>query len=795
MSAVVRKFRPRTLAGSVLASLALPVLVSAVLALVLILSSLSAMRDARRLQEGADLAAVTGDLVAALQRERGLTYLALLAKEADLPAEALAQRDNVNALRDTVAAGVAAAAAGARGEIERDRFAAVTAALARLDALRAEVDAGALPAEAALDRYTGLNRDVFAVFDGLAAGAVDGVIARQMGALSLVLEAVNLAGLERNVGTAGFDAGIFRAEQLTALSAFGVAQETALRLFARAVPAEVAAEIASFEASPAVAELDRLRQAAQASAGLLTPADITGEMFFAAASDRIAGLVGIEKAAVALVRAKADAVHAANLRQLVLVVAAAALALGVALALSYRLTRSAQAEIDGVVGAAETMARGDLDTPPPPARLEEAAKLGAALDRFRTAILDGREKERAAAEAERAAREAAAERDRADRAREEARLAAEARQAAETAARERAAAAEIAEVVAACAAGDFSRRLRTDDKDGVFAELCAGMNRIGEVTNAAVGAVRAALDRLAQGDLTHRMPADLDGVFAEIAASVNRTSDSLTATLAGIAASSGSVDVSAREIAGAADDLARRSERNAAMLEQTASALEQMSATVRSAAGSAETARGAVEEISGRASRGHEVVTRAVAAMGEIRASSEAIGQILQVIDEIAFQTNLLALNAGVEAARAGEAGRGFAVVASEVRALAQRSSDAAREIAGLIETSGENVARGVGLVNDSGKALQEIVAGVEDVADRIRQIVQASRETATGIVEISNATNELDRTTQQNAAVFEETNAAVRSLQAEAASLASAVGAFRLSGGAAPAEAPRRVA
>lgn len=187
----------------------------------------------------------------------------------------------------------------------------------------------------------------------------------------------------------------------------------------------------------------------------------------------------------------------------------------------------------------------------------------------------------------------------------------------------------------------------------------------------------------------------------------------------------------AREISGAADDLARRSERNAVMLEQTASALEEMSATVRSAAGAAQAARGAVDDISGRASRGHDVVTRAVTAMGEIQASSEAIGRILHVIDEITFQTNLLALNAGVGAARAGEAGRGFAVVASEVRALAQRSSDAAREIAGLIETSGQNVARGVGLVNETGKALQEIVSGVEDVADRIRQIVQAAQETA----------------------------------------------------------------
>ena len=346
---------------------------------------------------------------------------------------------------------------------------------------------------------------------------------------------------------------------------------------------------------------------------------------------------------------------------------------------------------------------------------------------------------------------------------------------------EREAAREIAAVVASCAKGDFSRRLRTDDKDGVFAELCDGVNRIGEAANEGLGAVRAALTHLAQGDLTHRMPDHLEGVFAEIAQTMGETAESLSATLAEISASAGSVDNTSREISGVAEDLARRSETNAAMLEETASALEQMSTSVKSSAEAARTASEAVEDISARANEGHAIASRAVAAMDAIQASSDAIGKILKVIDEIAFQTNLLALNAGVEAARAGESGRGFAVVASEVRALAQRSSSAAKEIAGLIKTSGSNVRTGVDLVSESGRALEGIVAGVQDTAAKIREIVTAAQETATGIGEISNATNELDRTTQQNAAVFEQTNAAVNSLQAEASALARAVGAFQL--------------
>ena len=490
-------------------------------------------------------------------------------------------------------------------------------------------------------------------------------------------------------------------------------------------------------------------------------------------------------------------------RGYVLMLGAGAIGLLVLALSALRLFRATVRPLRAVTAAVQELAAGRTDISVPDTRVSEVRSIAAALDSFRATILERQRLEaESAAAAERAAqdRAAAAAAERAE-IEERARRAEEERAAAAAAqAREHAAAQEIAAVVAACAEGDFSRRLRTDDKVGIFADLCAGVNRIGEAANDGLTAVRVALEQLANRDLTHRMPTRFHGIFAEIAETMNRTTESLTGTLGDISVSATAVDTSAREIAGAADDLARRSERNAAMLEQTASALEQMSATVRSAAQSAQTARSAVTEISTRAGAGHEVVTRAVSAMDEIKASSEAIGRILQVIDDIAFQTNLLALNAGVEAARAGDAGRGFAVVASEVRALAQRSSEAAREIARLIETASNNVNHGVGLVHDSGRALREIVAGVEDVAQKITEIVTASQETATGIGEISNATTELDRTTQQNAAVFEQTNAAVRSLQGEATLLAEAVAAFRLQGevetfGRAPEPAPTETA
>ena len=182
------------------------------------------------------------------------------------------------------------------------------------------------------------------------------------------------------------------------------------------------------------------------------------------------------------------------------------------------------------------------------------------------------------------------------------------------------------------------------------------------------------------------------------------------------------------------------------------------------------------------AERSGEVVRRAVSAMGEIEKSSAQISQIIGVIDEIAFQTNLLALNAGVEAARAGDAGRGFAVVASEVRALAQRSAEAAKEIKSLISASTEQVAQGVGLVGETGKALERIVTQVTEINGLVSEIAASAKEEALGLAQVNTAVNEMDHVTQQNAAMVEESTAASRVLADEARELSRLVARFKLS-------------
>ena len=296
---------------------------------------------------------------------------------------------------------------------------------------------------------------------------------------------------------------------------------------------------------------------------------------------------------------------------------------------------------------------------------------------------------------------------------------------------------------------------------------------------AAVRALGDALARLARGDLMSRLTAEVGPEFQQLKDDFNGAVAALEATMIEVSSTTTSIRSGVDEIGVAADDLSRRTEQQAASLEETAAALEEITTTVRRSATGAKQASEVVSGARGEAEKSGVVVGDAVNAMGKIEGSAQQISQIIGVIDEIAFQTNLLALNAGVEAARAGDAGKGFAVVASEVRALAQRSAEAAKEIKALISASTDQVSEGVDLVGQTGSTLQGIVSKVAEIDSLVTEISASAQEQSVGLHQVNIAVNQMDQVTQQNAAMVEETTAATHALKSQTAELARLVSGF----------------
>ena len=294
-----------------------------------------------------------------------------------------------------------------------------------------------------------------------------------------------------------------------------------------------------------------------------------------------------------------------------------------------------------------------------------------------------------------------------------------------------------------------------------------------------VDALSAALSRLSAGDLSRDVHEAFPDQYGRLKSDFNAALAALRETMGEVTEGCRTMRQGTSEISQASDDLSRRTEHQAATLEETAAASDQITATVRATAEAADRAGTIVQLARDRAEHSGEVVREAGEAMQRIQQSSTRIGTIIDVIDEIAMQTNLLALNAAVEAARAGEAGRGFAVVASEVRTLAQRSAAAATEIKALVSESASEVTGGVGVVRQAGEALGSIAGAVIEINDAIHQIASGAREQATSLDMVNNAINEMDRVTQQNAAMVEQSTAASHLLLQQSDRLASMVERF----------------
>lgn len=338
---------------------------------------------------------------------------------------------------------------------------------------------------------------------------------------------------------------------------------------------------------------------------------------------------------------------------------------------------------------------------------------------------------------------------------------------------------QISSIINAAVAGDFGRRLNHEHMSGFFKEIAMGLNEFLDVNNRALSEIGKVLASMSKGDLTHRMQSNYQGGLASLQQDANATVDHLQQIIQSIKHAAETISQAAQEIASGNQDLSVRTEKQASSLQETASSMEELTTTVKHNADNARSANELADNAQQVAERGRLVVNQVVETMGAIHQSSNRIGDIIGVIDSIAFQTNILALNAAVEAARAGEQGRGFAVVASEVRNLAQRSASAAKEIKTLITDSVDKVENGTRLVDRAGQTMSDVVRSIQRVAKLMSDIAEASLEQSAGIEQVGVAIAQMDEATQQNAALVEEAAAAAESLEVQARHLAETVSVF----------------
>ena len=340
------------------------------------------------------------------------------------------------------------------------------------------------------------------------------------------------------------------------------------------------------------------------------------------------------------------------------------------------------------------------------------------------------------------------------------------------------------DVVDAAIAGDFSHRVPASFPDAELNALAGSVNSLVETVDRGLGETGSVLAALAETNLTKRVAGDYSGAFADLKAHTNRVAENLTDVVGKLKATSTGLKTATGEILAGANDLSERTTKQAATIQETSAAMDQLAATVLQNAERATNASTNADAVTKAAEDGGRVMTQATEAMERITASSGKISNIIGMIDDIAFQTNLLALNASVEAARAGEAGKGFAVVAIEVRRLAQSAAEASSEVKALIEQSGSEVAGGSKLVAEAARKLEAMLEGARRNNELLVSIAQQSREQASSIEEVNGAVRVMDEMTQHNAALVEETNAAIEQTEAQAVELDRIVEVFTVDGG-----------
>jgi methyl-accepting chemotaxis protein len=517
-----------------------------------------------------------------------------------------------------------------------------------------------------------------------------------------------------------------------------------------------------------------------------------------------------------------DTVSAAEQAINAAIILHAALLLGLSVACGAAATvfiRTAARELRAISDRVERLSKGDLESPIPRPRIPELARIAAALGTFRSNEIDRIAEEERVEELQQKSSvgitrvvDAVSAGDfsarlrlrdlkgaslmlaeginsilcnvedvvTAQKERDEQAHRAVIRTREEQAAIHSAAADEIAEIVAACSRGDFSRRIPTEGKDGVFHQLSLGVNGIANAAESGLRQIQSSLSAIASGDLSRRMDGEFHGLYAEIQHSLDETLENLSRIMAEIEDQSGLVAQAADEIRKATDDLARRTEHQTETVRRSADATEQLARTVQGNADSMDTGRDLTRQLGVHADEGARISNEAIHAIEGIENASGEMAKIVNVIEEIAFQTSLLALNASVEAARAGEAGRGFSVVASEVRSLANRCSEASKQIGDLIEGNIREVKTSSAKVRESGLALKRIEEATAEVISLVENVSASSQLQAGGIRELGTGMADIDQITQRNAELVQRTADLMEGLVESGKSLFQLVQMFR---------------
>ena len=685
-----------------------------------LLQTWSLRADASKLGLLADGASRISRLVHELQKERGSTAGFLASKGRELRDAVKEVRTLVNAELDSFEQAVSSLQTANSAAIDQ-ALTQARAGLGELEARRTAADGLRMSPGEAVAFYSQTIANLLNAVESISAATNHRELALGVSAYVDLIGAKEFAGQERALGSAGIAAQKFGPQEYVRYAGLGRAQEVLLRRFAAA-------------AAPAQREFFEKTLAGRASDDVVKARDIilkgglSGEFqgldaksWFGVATVRLNALKTVEDRVSADLIARAATIFADAHGALRFWGTIVGLVMAATVLIAYLLARSVTQPLTQLTSTMGRLASGDLKTAVANAsRGDEIGAMARAVQTFRDAAIEKARLEKDAAEQRQQAQKQQAAR--------EAEKAEEARQA-----------------------------------------------------QATIRALALGLDRLAHGDLLYQITTQLAPGAEQLRTDFNAAVDKLRETMLAVVASTHGIRSGTQEISTASDDLARRTEQQAASLEETAAALDQITATVNRAAEGASHARDVVTTAKGDAEKGGEVVRKTVEAMAGIEKSSQQISQIIGVIDEIAFQTNLLALNAGVEAARAGDAGRGFAVVASEVRALAQRSAEAAKEIKSLISASTGQVEHGVQLVAETGQSLERIITQVAQINRVVCDIAAGSQEQSTGLQQVNTAINQMDQVTQRNAAMVEEFTAASHALSQEADHLSQLLGQFQV--------------